>query len=107
MTPTLTVLVADDNDEFRTDLVKFLKTRTEIGAVRQAKNGMEAVNMTQTLHPDLVLMDISMPGMSGIEAVKNIRESSPGTKIVFVTIHEEKLYRALAHLLDVEGFVCK
>src|SRR5437762_9428186 len=56
MTPTITVLVADDNDEFRTDLEKFLKTRTEIGAVRQAKNGMRSEEHTSELQSPMYLV---------------------------------------------------
>ncbi len=105
--PPLTVLVADDNEDFRKNLVKFLKGQEGIGIVRQAKNGLEATAVAGTLRPDLILMDISMPGMNGIEAVKSIKNLSPESKIVFVTIHEEKLYQAFAHLLNVEGFVNK
>jgi DNA-binding NarL/FixJ family response regulator len=75
--------------------------------IGEAGNGAEAIHYTQTSHPDLILMDISMPIMSGFEAARHIKEDAPSTKIVLVTIHDNSTYQALATLLQVDGFVCK
>ncbi|MGH7450691.1 MAG: response regulator [bacterium] len=100
-------LVVDDNEWFRKLLVKFMKNRRKFQVIEEAANGHEAVALTQRLHPDVVLMDISMPGMSGLEAARQIKTLLPDTKIVFVTIHDEKMCQTLAGIIDVDGFVCK
>jgi DNA-binding NarL/FixJ family response regulator len=81
--------------------------RNGVEIVGKADNGKDAVLQARSLHPDLILMDISMPVMSGLEAARQIKESSPEIKVVFVTIHEEGTYQSLAKVLGVDGFVCK
>jgi DNA-binding NarL/FixJ family response regulator len=53
------------------------------------------------------MIDISMPGVGGLEATRHIKEYRPDTKVVFVTIHEERTYQILADILQADGFVCK
>jgi len=101
------ILLADDNEEFRASLAEYLNQQPGVAVVGQVGDGMAAVYSTHSLRPDLILMDISMPGMSGLEAERQIKVFSPATKIVFVTIHEDKTYQALAEVLGVDGFVCK
>jgi DNA-binding NarL/FixJ family response regulator len=101
------VLIVDDNELFRKALAKFMKRQQKFQVIKQAANGDEAVALTQRLHPDLVLMDISMPGMSGVEAAQRIKQRFPGIKIVFVTIHDEETYQTLVKSLNFDGFVCK
>ena len=101
------ILLADDNEDFRASLAEYLNQQFDVAVVGQVGNGMEAIYSTHAMHPDLVLMDISMPGMSGLEAAREIKAFSPATKVVFVTIHEDKTYQALAEVLGVDGFVCK
>jgi DNA-binding NarL/FixJ family response regulator len=101
------ILLADDNEEFRASLAEYLSQQAGVAVVGQVGDGRSAVFSAHSLRPDLILMDISMPGMSGLEAARQIKVFSPGTKIVFVTIHEDKTYQALAEVLGVDGFVCK
>jgi DNA-binding NarL/FixJ family response regulator len=103
----LDILVVDDNDAFRADLLNFLENQQGIEIVGEASKGYEAMRMCMSLHPDLILLDISMPGINGFEAAQQIKRLSPSTKIVFVTIHEEETYQAIAETLNVDGFVCK
>ena len=101
------IVLADDNDEFRTELVDYLNKQSGLAVVAGADNGLEAVYLAHAHQPDVVLLDISMPGMSGLEAARQIKEYSSRIKIVFVTIHEEKTYHSLAHVIGVDGFVSK
>ncbi|OHX47716.1 response regulator [Cytobacillus oceanisediminis] len=79
------VLIADDHHVVRRGLVFFLKTQPEIEIIGEAKNGREAVEMMQTNQPDVVLMDLDMPVMNGIEATRQIKASCPEVKIMILT----------------------
>jgi DNA-binding NarL/FixJ family response regulator len=79
------ILIADDHHIVRRGLVFFLKTQKDIEVIGEAKNGQEAVEMTKTLKPDLVLMDLDMPIMDGIEATKQIKAVLPDMKIMILT----------------------
>jgi DNA-binding NarL/FixJ family response regulator len=82
---TIKVLIADDHHVVRRALVFFLKTQKDIQVIGEAKNGQEAVEMTKTLQPDLVLMDLDMPIMDGIEATRQIKSVMPNMKIMILT----------------------
>lgn len=79
------VLIADDHHVVRRGLVFFLKTQPEIEIIGEAKNGREAVEMMQMNQPDVVLMDLDMPVMNGIEATRQIKASCPEVKIMILT----------------------
>jgi len=102
----LKTIVVDDNEAFRTGFVEYLQTNTEISIVGEAGNGSEAVALCQSLDPDLVLMDVSMPVMDGVEATKKLKELGVKAKIVFVTIHDQGAYGVLTDI-HVDGFVSK
>ncbi len=103
----LSVLVVDDNTTYRTGLAEYLQKQDGVRVIGQAKDGLEAISLALTLDPDLIFMDISMPGLGGLEATKRIKQQSKETKVVFVTIHEEKTYQVLAEMLQADGFICK
>ena len=101
------VLVADDHEAFRQGFVEFLRKHYDVEVIGEAKDGIEAITLTQSLHPDLVLIDMSMPRLSGIEAAQQIRAAFPELKVVFVTIHEEETYQAMVEFIHADGFVRK
>ena len=101
------VLIADDSESFRTDLKSFLETQENIDVVGEAGNGMRAINLAQTLKPDLILMDIAMPGVAGPEAVRVIQKVSPESGIVFVTIHDGAIFKDIAKAMNLDGLVPK
>lgn len=72
----------------------------------EAENGKQAIEKVKQLHPDLVLLDINMPEMNGVQAAYEIRRVAPSTKIIFFTIHDTPETMAAAHLM-VDGFVPK
>jgi DNA-binding NarL/FixJ family response regulator len=79
------VLVADDHHVVRRGLIFFLKTQQEIEIAGEAKDGLEAVAQTGRLKPDIVLMDLDMPNMNGIEATRLIKQKHPETRVLMLT----------------------
>lgn len=100
------ILLADDHNLFRTSLRSLLKTR-DIEVVGEASDGKEAVEMAERLRPDLVLMDVSMPVMNGIEATRLLREKVPEVRVVILTasMEDEILFEALR--VGAHGYLLK
>ncbi len=86
------VLIADDHVIVREGLHALLKAQPDIEVVGEATDGEEAVNKARETQPDIVLMDITMPGMNGLEATRQIRQHSPDIKILALTMHEGDEY---------------
>jgi len=91
------VLIADDQALFRRGLCVVLGTETHIDVVGEAENGEDAVAKAESLAPDVVLMDVRMPRLNGIDAARRIRDLSPGTRIIMLTVSDEEddLYEAI------------
>jgi DNA-binding NarL/FixJ family response regulator len=85
----LRVLLVDDHDLFRTGLKNLLLEQGGLGVVGEATNGTEAVRMVRELAPDVVVMDLNMPTMSGVEATRHITALSPLTRVIVLTISED------------------
>ncbi|MDD5306970.1 MAG: response regulator transcription factor [Deltaproteobacteria bacterium] len=79
------VLIADDDDSVRLRLKRILELNPDFEVVGQARNGEEAVRFASDLRPDVVLMDVRMPGMDSIEATRRILAEAPQTKIIALT----------------------
>ncbi|HSO57796.1 MAG TPA: response regulator transcription factor, partial [Paenisporosarcina sp.] len=79
------VLIADDHHVVRRGLLFFLKTQKDMDVVGEATNGKEAVELTAKLKPDVVLMDLVMPIMDGIQATKKIKAQHPQTQVLMLT----------------------
>lgn len=91
MSEEITVLVVDDHDMVRQGALGYLEAQGDIRVVAEAGNGSEAVEFVQELIPDVVLMDLVMPGMDGIEATRRIKDLSPRTQIIVLTsFHEDE-----------------
>lgn len=101
------ILVADDFAPWRAKVRRILRGRPEFQIVSEASDGLEAVEKAGELRPDVVLLDVGMPDLSGIEAAERIRQVSPESKIVFVSQNasEEVISAALA--AGAEGYVLK
>lgn len=84
------VLIADDHHVVRRGLLVFLKTQKDIEVVGEAKNGLEAVQLVESLQPDIVLMDLVMPEMDGIQATKKIKSKWPNVEILMLTSFSDK-----------------
>jgi DNA-binding NarL/FixJ family response regulator len=99
------VLLADDNETVLAELRRELANEFDIvGAV---ENGQEAIEAVVRLDPDVLVLDITMPILNGIQASACIRKSSPRTKILFLTIHEQAEYISAAFAAGACGYVTK
>lgn len=83
---TLKVLLADDHDSFRKILSSFLNSQQGVEVIGEAANGQEVVEKTESLQPDIVLMDVHMPLQNGIEATKTIKNRWPSTRVFILTM---------------------
>ena len=100
------LLVADDHEVIRKGLASLLQDEG-IEIVAEAKNGKEAVEQTAKHNPDVLLMDVMMPEVSGLEALEEIREKTPKTRIVMMSAHDNPTYIARAAALGATEFVMK
>ena len=93
---TIGVLLADDHAIFREGLKALLGAQGDIRVVGEAGDGREAVRLAQALRPDVLVMDISMPHLNGVEAVRVLRDRCPGTRVIMLSMHStgEHVYRA-------------
>jgi DNA-binding NarL/FixJ family response regulator len=86
---TIRILIADDHPVFRFGLKALLATEPGVEVVGEASRGEEAVKLANTLAPDVILMDINMPGLNGIEATRQIAEARPGIGILIITMLDD------------------
>jgi len=103
----LRLLIADDDPGFRRSLRRVLERDPNTEVIGEAADGEEAVRLARALHPGIVLMDIGMPQMNGLEALRLTKEAWPDTKVIMVTIHDEEPYRVVAMAGGADGFVLK
>ncbi|RJQ42577.1 MAG: DNA-binding response regulator [Gaiellales bacterium] len=101
------VLLADDHALIRSGLIRLLGEDDGIEVVGQAENGREAVQKAQELKPDIVLMDISMPVMDGMEATRQIRKRNREIKVLVLTVHENDEYLFQAFRAGAVGYMLK
>lgn len=100
------VLLADDHALFR-EGVRELLEKEGFDVVGEAKDGVEAVRLAEELHPDVIVLDLSMPGLNGIEAAQQLRQKAAGARIILLTMYEEEEYMLEALRVGVNGYVLK
>lgn len=103
----ISVLLADDHDILRDGLRALLDLAGDITVVGEARTGREAVDEAERLCPDVVLMDISMPELDGVEACRRIRQQTPEVRVLFLTMHEADEYFFRALRAGAAGYVIK
>lgn len=104
---TTKILIVDDHEVVRDGLKNILTSLENITIAGEAGNGEDAVKMYSSLKPDLVIMDISMPGMNGIEATKVIKEKDPDARILILTMHDNQEYLNQIIRSGAKGFILK
>ncbi|RPI32870.1 MAG: DNA-binding response regulator [Chloroflexota bacterium] len=104
---TTRVLIADDHAIVRTGLRALLKGEGALELVGEASSGEEAIQLTESLRPDILILDLSMPGLDGIQVTKQILASLPGVRVLILTVHEdEALLREAIHA-GAAGYILK
>lgn len=101
------VLVVDDHTLLRRGLISLLEMSQDIKVVGQATNGIEAIELAEKLRPDVILMDINMPKLNGIEATKEITKNIKGINILCLTIHDDEEYIAEMIRAGAKGYILK
>jgi two-component system response regulator NreC len=101
------ILIADDHGILRAGLRNLLTPDSDMQVVGEAADGAEAVRLVLRLQPDLVLMDISMPNMGGMDALQQITEKLPGCKVLMLTVHEDEGLLRKAIRAGASGYVIK
>jgi DNA-binding NarL/FixJ family response regulator len=103
----LRVYVADDHPVVRNGLRGLIDSQPDMAVVGEAPDGETAVRDVAELRPDVVVMDVSMPGIGGVEATKRIRTNCPEVRVVALSAHEDRGYRHLLLAAGASGFVLK
>lgn len=101
------LVIADDHAILRQGLVTILKDKPEVDLIREADNGVEACKLARDLHPDIAIMDISMPNLNGIDAAKQILSNDPQAKVIILSIHTRQNLVSDALKAGCLGFVSK
>ncbi len=101
------VAIVDDYPLFRQGLRKILDGRDDLKIVGEAGNGLEFLLLLKQLLPDLVILDISMPTLKGIETLRQVKMKYPGMKVLILTMHEEREYLLSAIQAGADGYVLK
>jgi DNA-binding NarL/FixJ family response regulator len=106
MMPT-TMLIVDDHDLMRKTLRQFLETRFAGCSVIEAVSGEEAISLAQVTSLHIVVIDVDLPGMSGIQATARIKAMRPATPVVILSLHDDTMHRAHATLAGANAYVEK
>src|SRR5512136_1781236 len=101
------ILICDDHAVVRAGLRLILQKEKDFQIVGEAENAGQAIEMATRQQPDLVLMDISMPGMNGLEAMPRLHAAVPEAKVLILTVHDDEAYFFQALQAGVSGYVLK
>ena len=106
-TEPVRILIADDHELVRDGIRSRLENSPELQIVGEAVNGLQAVQMVDELAPDLILMDINMPKLNGLDAVERIKDKNLPTRILLLSIHDDAEYLRRAMTLETNGYLLK
>jgi len=103
----LRILLVDDHLLFRKGLARLLDAQPDFRVVGEAADGLEAIEQTRLLRPDLVLMDVRMPNCNGLEATRQIKSQMPGVRVVMLTVSDDEQDLATAVHYGADGYLLK
>lgn len=104
---TIKVVIADDHALIREGIKQILELESDIAVIGQAGDGEEAFNMAMELNPDIILLDINMPKLNGIETLRKFKDMGIKSKVIILTIHEDKEYILKTLKLGANGYMLK
>jgi DNA-binding NarL/FixJ family response regulator len=104
---TCRIFLADDHLLVRQGIKRILAEDPDLEVIGEAGDGREALHLLEDLEPDVVILDIQMPRMGGMEAARQIKQGRPELKVLLLTMHKENEYLRQAREIGVEGFVLK
>ena len=107
MSPKVRIVIAEDHTILREGLRSLLSSNPNFEIVGEAKDGREAIRCVEKLKPDLILTDLSMPRMNGMEAIKEIKRESPATKVLVLTVHKAEEYILATFRAGADGYILK
>jgi two-component system response regulator NreC len=107
VTEKIRILIVDDHGVMRAGLRALLETQPDMEVVGEAGDGERAVQMAREIVPDVVVLDLELPGMSGIRATKEIRETCPDTHVLALTMHEDKSFVRAVMAAGGAGYIAK
>ena len=103
----LRILIADDHPLFRHGIREFLNLAPALEVVGEATSGEDAIAQAESVHPDVILMDVNMPGVNGVEATRRILHSSPHIRVLIVTMFEDDATVFAAMRAGARGYILK
>lgn len=101
------ILLVDDHTILRKGLAALLNEEARFSVIAEAEDGRSAIEKTRTLNPDVVILDISMPSLNGLETARQLKKERPQTKILILTMHDSEEYIINALKLGVSGYLIK
>jgi DNA-binding NarL/FixJ family response regulator len=104
---TISILLADDHPLVRRGIRGLLESEPDFSIVGEASDGLETVRLAERIKPEVLLLDLMMPGLSGLEVLRIIRERAPDTRVVVLSMHSNKAFVAEALKLGAMGYVLK
>lgn len=107
MNPKIRILLADDHALVRQGFRRILEAEPDMQIVGEASDGREAVALAESLRPDVVVMDVGMPGLNGIEATRRLAESLPRTRVLALSMHKDSVYVREILRAGARGYLLK
>jgi two-component system, NarL family, response regulator NreC len=104
---TISIVLADDHPVVRRGMRALLESDSDFAIVGEASDGLEAVRLVERVKPDVLVLDLMMPGLSGLEAMRILSERAPETRVVVLSMHSNKAFVAEALKIGATGFVLK
>ena len=103
----VTVLIVDDNAQFRALMREIVAEEPDLHVVGEAADGAEAMRLVQALRPAILLLDLVMPQVNGLEVLRWSKAERPESKVIIVTVHDEDAYRQAAEASGADAFLLK
>ncbi|MCX5893141.1 MAG: response regulator transcription factor, partial [Deltaproteobacteria bacterium] len=107
MAAPFSIILADDHTMFRRGVRRIIQSISDTEVVGEASDGFELLELLKKTSPDLVIMDISMPNLRGLEATREIKIINPAVKVLILTMHKDKEYLYHAFSAGAEGYLLK